>query len=68
MEINGGNILLIGSLLLFISVLVGKAGAKYGMPALLLFLGVGMLAGSDGFGLQFNSPQIAQFILSLIHI
>ena len=32
------------------------------MPALLLFLGVGMLAGSDGFGLQFNSPQIAQFI------
>jgi potassium/proton antiporter, CPA1 family (TC 2.A.36) len=32
------------------------------MPALLLFLGIGMLFGSDGLGLQFSNPQIAQFI------
>ena len=56
------NILLVGAILLFLSVLVGKTGAKFGVPALLLFLGVGMLAGSDGFGIYFDSPQIAQFI------
>lgn len=29
---------------------------------LLLFLGVGMFFGSDGLGIQFNSPSAAQFI------
>lgn len=62
MVISPENILLVGAILLFLSVLVGKTGAKFGVPALLLFLGVGMLAGSDGFGIYFDSPQIAQFI------
>ena len=51
MVISPENILLVGAILLFLSVLVGKTGAKFGVPALLLFLGVGMLAGSDGFGI-----------------
>ena len=54
--------MLVIATLLLISVFVGKAGSRYGMPALLLFLGVGMLAGTDGFGLQFDSAQAAQFI------
>ncbi|MDP1086146.1 cation:proton antiporter, partial [Klebsiella pneumoniae] len=29
---------------------------------LVLFLSVGMLFGSDGFGIEFNSPYIAQFV------
>ena len=62
MVISPENILLVGAILLFLSVLVGKTGAKFGVPALILFLGVGMLAGSDGFGIYFDSPQIAQFI------
>ena len=62
MVISPENILLVGAILLFLSVLIGKTGAKFGVPALLLFLGVGMLAGSDGFGIYFDSPQIAQFI------
>lgn len=62
MEINANNIMLVVATLLLISVFVGKAGSRYGMPALLLFLGVGMLAGTDGFGLQFDSAQAAQFI------
>ena len=62
MVISPENILLVGAILLFLSDLVGKTGAKFGVPALLLFLGVGMLAGSDGFGIYFDSPQIAQFI------
>lgn len=57
------NILLIGSVLLFISVVAGKTSYKYGVPTLLLFLTIGMLAGSDGIGgIHFDNPQIAQFI------
>ena len=41
------NILLIGSILLFVSIVVGKTGYRFGVPALLLFLLVGMLFGSD---------------------
>ena len=56
------NILLIGSILLFVSIVVGKTGYRLGVPALLLFLLVGMLFGSDGLGLQFHNAKIAQFI------
>jgi len=53
-------VLLVLSALFFLSILAGKASSKYGVPALLLFLGVGMLFGSDGLGLQFENIQIAQ--------
>ncbi|MDR1755637.1 MAG: potassium/proton antiporter [Culturomica sp.] len=56
------NILLIGSILLFVSLVIGKTGYRFGVPALLLFLLVGMLFGSDGVGLQFNNPSVAQSI------
>ena len=56
------NILLIGAMLLFISILAAKLSPKVGTPALLLFLFIGMLFGSDGLGIQFNNPEIAQFI------
>ena len=62
MVLNAGNILLVGAVLLFVSILAGKAGSKFGVPVLVLFLGVGMVFGSDGLGIQFNSPTIAQFI------
>lgn len=50
------------SILLFVSLLVGKMGSRFGVPTLLLFLLIGMVFGSDGFGIQFNSPKIAQSI------
>ncbi len=56
------NALLIGSILLFTSIIVGKTGYRFGVPALLLFLLVGMLFGSDGLGLQFHNAREAQFI------
>src|SRR5690606_37702547 len=63
MSVTIENILLIGSLLLFISIVVGKTSYKFGVPTLLLFLAIGMLAGSDGIGgIHFNNPKIAQFI------
>jgi cell volume regulation protein A len=62
-EITIENILLIGSLLLFVSVIAGKTSYKFGVPTLLLFLIIGMLAGADGIGkIEFNDPQIAQLI------
>ncbi|MDD3162145.1 MAG: potassium/proton antiporter, partial [Bacteroidales bacterium] len=66
MDLLPGNILLIGSVLLFLSVIAGKAGYRFGVPALLLFLGLGMLFGSDGIlGIQFDNPNSAQFIGTL---
>jgi|GEM_PF-6852952 cell volume regulation protein A len=44
------QLLLIGPILIFISVVVSKTSLKTGIPVLIVFLGVGMLAGSDGLG------------------
>lgn len=62
MTISTEFLLLVGSILFFISMLVGKAGHRFGVPVLLLFLIVGMVFGSDGFGLTFENVQVAQTI------
>lgn len=57
------ELLIIASILLLISVLVSKISDRFGIPALILFLFLGMLAGSDGFGgIYFDDPSLAQFI------
>lgn len=56
------NILFIGSILIFCSILITKAGGRFGMPALLLFLVAGMLFGCDGLGIQFDNVGQAQFV------
>ena len=65
MQISMELLLLVGSILFFISMLVGKAGTRYGVPVLLLFLIVGMVFGSDGFGFEFENVQVAQIIGSI---
>ena len=63
MNLTIENIVLVGSLLLLISIIAGKTSYKFGVPILLFFLAIGMLAGSDGLGgIQFNDPKTAQFI------
>lgn len=62
MVFTAENILLIGSVLIFSSIIISKTGYRFGIPTLLLFLLVGMIFGSDGLGLQFNSAEDAQFI------
>ena len=62
MTFTAENILLLGSVLIFCSILIGKTGYRFGIPTLLLFLLVGMGFGSDGLGLQFHSAADAQFI------
>lgn len=55
-------LLLVLSALFFLSVFAGKASSKYGVPALLLFLAVGMICGTDGVGIEFDNIYIAQTI------
>ena len=55
-------VLLILSILFFASILAGRAGSRFGVPALLLFLGVGMLFGSDGLGIHFDNIKLAHMI------
>ncbi|GAB4091465.1 potassium/proton antiporter [Flaviaesturariibacter terrae] len=63
MFLQPGNILLIGSILLLISVIAGKTIKRLGVPTLLFFLLLGILAGSEGIGgIHFDSPSLAQFI------
>jgi potassium/hydrogen antiporter len=63
MSIVAGNILLIGSILLLISILAGKTIKRFGVPTLIFFLIVGMLAGSEGIGgIYFDNAALAQFI------
>jgi cell volume regulation protein A len=63
MLIETGNVLLVGSLLLLISVIAGKTTSFFGVPTLIFFLVVGVLAGSEGIGgIHFDNVAIAQFI------
>ena len=55
-------ILIMGGLLL-LSVIASKFSDKLGIPALLIFLIIGMLAGSEGIGgIYFDNPKIAQSV------
>ncbi|HNS50852.1 MAG TPA: potassium/proton antiporter [Anaerolineae bacterium] len=56
-------ILIGAAVLLLVSVLASKISDRFGVPALLLFIIVGMLAGSEGSGgIYFDDPTIAQSI------
>jgi potassium/hydrogen antiporter len=58
------EIMLLGiAILLLLAVLASKASGSLGLPALVFFLGIGMLAGSDGLlGIYFDNPWLAQLI------
>ncbi len=59
-DITGENIVLVGALLLFVAVVAGKVAYRFGAPALLLFLGVGMLFGWDF--ISFRSADMTRFV------
>lgn len=54
-------VLLIAAVLLGSSVLISKASERFGVPTMLIFLAVGMLAGSEGVGgIDFDNSRLAQ--------
>lgn len=55
-------VLLVLSLLFFASIFTDKIGYKFGVPALLLFLAVGMLFGPDGIGRLFNEDGMGYML------
>jgi len=56
-------LLLIGGGLLIVSVLSSKLSGLLGLPALVIFLAIGMLAGSDGpGGIYFGNAALAQAV------
>jgi potassium/hydrogen antiporter len=52
--------LLAGGLVLLASIVATRVASRVGLPSLLLFLGVGVLVGEDGLGLQFDDVQLAR--------
>ena len=60
--ITGEHILLVGSLMLIFSIFVGRAGHRFGLPSLLLFIAAGMFMGCDGLGIRFDNHDATQFV------
>jgi len=64
MTIN--TVMFLGGLLLLLGIASSKFSARLGMPVLVLFLGVGMLAGSEGIGgIAFENYALANSVGSL---
>src|SRR3954468_1247568 len=57
--------ILIGAGLIMAAVFTTWIAFRFGAPLLLIFLGVGLLAGEDGLGLQFSNSPAAYFIGSV---
>ena len=68
--LNSENLLLLGSVLIILALIANKLGSRFGVPFLLLALLVGILAGPDGLGLQFDdygkAKGIGHFAMTII--
>jgi cell volume regulation protein A len=57
------KLLLLGALLMILGIVSSKFSARAGLPVLVMFLGLGMLAGSDGIGkIAFENYTVAHAI------
>ena len=61
-DISSGNLILLVSFLMFVAILMAKVGTKFGVPTMLLFLILGMLAGEDGLGIRIDEPRVGEFL------
>jgi len=52
-------VLLAGGLVLLASIVATRAATRVGLPSLLLYLGVGVIVGEDGLGLDFDNYVLA---------
>lgn len=60
------QLLFVGALLVFSSIIASSAASRFGVPLLLVFMALGMLAGEEGLlGIEFNNYRIAYLISTL---
>ncbi|MFO7483730.1 potassium/proton antiporter [Oceanibaculum nanhaiense] len=59
------QLIFLGSALLVVSIIAGVLSSRIGAPLLLVFLALGMAAGEDGLGIQFDNFQAAYLLGSL---
>lgn len=65
------NLILLGAILLFLSIIASKTSGRLGVPSLIIFMGIGILTGIDGIGkIPFNDFEAIQKLgtLALIFI
>lgn len=56
---------LVGTGLVIAAAFSSLIAFRFGAPLLLLFLGIGLVTGGDGLGIQFDNAQVAYFVGSL---
>lgn len=54
--------LLLAGVVLLASIIATRAATRVGLPSLLLFLGVGVIVGEDGLGLDFDNYLLADHL------
>ncbi|MEU3274176.1 potassium/proton antiporter [Saccharomonospora sp. NPDC006951] len=50
----------IAAVVLLAAALAVRVSSRLGLPSLLLYLGIGVLIGQTGFGIQFDNPELTQ--------
>src|SRR3954451_19680229 len=56
---------LVATALVLVAAFSSLIAFRFGAPLLLLFLGIGLVAGTDGLGLEFDNAAVAYFVGSL---
>ena len=59
---NLSVILLVGAAVLLVAVAAVRISTRSGLPSLLIYLGIGVLIGEGGFGVQFDDAQLTQIL------
>lgn len=58
--------LLLAAIILMLCIIANKFSGRFGMPALILFIGIGMLFGSDGIvKIPFDNFQVTESICTI---
>lgn len=55
-------VLLIGSVVVLVGVLAVRVASRVGLPSLLIYLGLGLVLGESGIGIQFENTELTQIL------